>query len=224
MSPPIFVSAADPVHVRCCASLRVGGALDAERHSPGGRLDSSKELEVPRPFGVAVPTGPGARRFSAPERQACWLFGAQGVAILRGRGAESFGRPSSPDALSGLRRSILRLCRLRVAVVGDRVVRSSSADSGFHSPQAGAFGSTSERAVAGSAPVNRGRTTRLDPPVSATEPVSRRRRPEPSPLIPSGSGGRDSGCRLGPRERSSCPVGLRVWEMRVEAQPVRAGE
>jgi len=175
VSPPIFVSAADAVRVRCCAGLRVGGALDAERNSPGGRLDSSKELEVPWPFGVAVPTGPGARRFSAPERQACWLFGARGVAILRGRGAESFGRPSSPDALSGLRRSILRLCRLRVAVVGGRVVRSSSADSGFHSPQAGAFGSTSERAVAGSALVNRGRTTRLDPPVSATEPVSRRR-------------------------------------------------
>jgi len=92
-----------------------------------------------------VPTGPGARRFSAPERRACWLFGARSVAILRGRGAESFGLPSSPDALSGLRRSILRRCRLRVAVVGDRVVRSSSADSGFHSPQAGAFGSRSER-------------------------------------------------------------------------------
>lgn len=170
----IFVSAADPIHVRCCAGLRVGGALD------GIRIRRAEARQLFGARSAMAFRGRGADRswsskVSAPERRACWLFGARGIAILRGRGAESFGRPSSPDAPSGLRRSILCRCRLRVAVAGGRVVRSCSADSGFHSPQAGAFGSTSERAVAGSAQVNRGRTTRLDPPVSATESDSRRR-------------------------------------------------
>lgn len=57
------------------------------------RLDSSSELEAPWPFGVAVPTGPGARRFLLPsaglagssELEASRSFGVEGLKALEGR-------------------------------------------------------------------------------------------------------------------------------------------
>jgi hypothetical protein len=80
-----------PIRVSRVTSAFGSGLRSRCASAPPSRwLDSSSELEAPRPFGVAVPTGPGARWFSAPERRACWLFGAGGVAILWGRGAESF--------------------------------------------------------------------------------------------------------------------------------------
>lgn len=106
--------------------------------------------------------------------------------------------PSSPDALSALRRSILRRGRLWVAAVGAGWwVRS--ADSGFLSPQAGVFGSTSERAVADSAQVDRGRTTRLD--LGFGNGTEARGDGDPSRVQPIPSGG--GRARFGPLARPS---------------------
>lgn len=87
---------------------------------------------------------------SAPERRACWLFGAGGVAILWGRGAESFEcrRVQRSERAEPLDSAAVAFgWRWR-----SRGVRSAPADAGFHSPQAGVFGSTSERGGCRSSP------------------------------------------------------------------------
>lgn len=198
--------------------------MDSVLDSPGRRLDSSSELEAPRPFGARAPTGPGARRFSAPERRACWLFGAPGVTILRGRGAESFGMPSSPDAPSGLRRSISvavafgwRRWRPRGEVMLRLTLASTLLRQGSSDPRLGG------RLLVQPCELEVERLVSIS--VSATEPRLGRRRPGPIPATPFGERpGATSGCRLVSREPLFVSRGPSGLGDAGEDQPVRAGE
>jgi hypothetical protein len=106
-----------------------------------------------------VPTGPGARWFLLPS---AGLAGSSGLEASRSLGVEGPKASSAVEsnAPSGLSCSILSLPPSGGGG-GAGGCGHAPADAGFLSPQAGVFGSTSERAVAGPALVNRGRTTRL---------------------------------------------------------------
>jgi hypothetical protein len=95
-----------PIRVSRVTSAFGSGLRSRCASAPPSRwLDSSSELEAPRPFGVAVPTGPGARRFLLPS---AGLAGSSGLEASRSFGVEGLkaSRVVESDAQSELRRSI----------------------------------------------------------------------------------------------------------------------
>jgi hypothetical protein len=172
---------------RCDSGLRVGGMLEV-------RIESA-ERKARQLFGAGsaeILRGRGADRSWSSK---VFCSRAPGLLALRGwRRRDPLG--SRGRKLRGRRVLTLRAnCAARLWLLspsggGGRGRESgcAPADSGFLSPQAGVFGSTSERAVADSAQVDRGRTTRLDLGFgNGTEDGATAARAEPK-LNPSGGG------------------------------------
>lgn len=200
---------------RCDSGLRVGGTLEV-------RVGSA-ERKARQLFGAGsaeVLRGRGADRSWSSK---VFCSRAPGLLALRGwRRRDPLG--SRGRKLRGRRVLTLRAnCAARLGLLspsggGGRGRESgcAPADSGFLSPQAGVFGSTSERAVADSAQVDRGRTTRLDLGFgNGTEDGATAARAEPSRTL-RGEAKARFGRWLDPREPSSCFVGLRVQGMRAK--------